>query len=324
MLKLTFFLFISLAHIYAECVFPGLNISNLDGLTLECRFAISPDDYVVSYTPCNNQIRCPTIGAPLSMVIQENEGIDFDCYDLAFWDPDVMPVLNETANPIEYTFSYKNGGSTFGCPNGRNIDITYICDPTANPYGDIQCGEENEPCNYYYKIKTIDACNVAPSGQCIWNSGGKVLNLTLFAENNIVLSEIDASDSNNVIALTPCRNGLECTPENIKKLAYKYTDSYIPNNKEGNVMGFLAEIDDLKCLQTLATWNAGSVEPSYDAQNQIWQFLYEIPNGCDGLTSVFAVYYTCNPNAFYIIESALTVTKCLYQMTIQTYLACDV
>jgi len=312
-----------MANINAQCVYPNLDLSSLAGLTLECPFTVVapiPDTYILSYSICNNSVHCVNVGAPLKMIIQEAITNPNNCYYLASWDPDIMPVLTNS-NPIEYTFTFDNGQTDENC-GLRKTDISFICDPTANPVGNITCGETSEPCSYFYKVNTNVVCGVTPSGQCSWNSGGKVLNLTLFAENNVVLSEIDASDSNNVIGLTPCRNGLECTPENIKKLAYKYTDSYIPNNKEGNVMGFLAEIDDLKCLQSLAIWNDGSVEPSYDAEKQLWQFVYEIPNGCDGLTSVFMVYYTCNPNTFYTIESASTVTTCLYQMTIQTYLAC--
>ena len=319
MAKTGLFLFISLAHIHAQCVFPGLNISNLDGLTLECNFG---SNYKVFYTPCNNQVKCPIVGAIPSMVIQET-GNQYDCYNLAYWDPDIMPVLNKTANPIEYTFNYRNGATDVGCPNGRNISISYICDSTADPYGNITCGELTQPCNYYYTIKTNKACPIVPSGGCTWFIGNKLLNLTLFDENDVAFYATDATNNSHIIGLSPCRNGLQCTLQSTKKLEYNDTNKNVTDSKDGNAMAFLAEMDDLKCLNIIGTWNNGTIQPSYDAQNNVWQFIYEMPNGChDGLTSVFMVYYTCNLNTFYTIESASTVTTCLYQMTIQTYLAC--
>mmetsp|Transcript_9475 Transcript_9475/g.11877 ORF Transcript_9475/g.11877 Transcript_9475/m.11877 type:complete len:174 (+) Transcript_9475:126-647(+) len=145
----------------AECVYPGLDLSNLADKILECKFSVTepiPNDYLISYSICNNSVRCPGIGAPYSMVTQQSIEFSPDCYYLSEWNPDIMPVLTNS-NPIEYTFTFNNGRYDENCNQNRTEQISFICDPNADPYGNITCGEFSQPCNYYYKINTISACN---------------------------------------------------------------------------------------------------------------------------------------------------------------------
>ena len=147
----------------AECVYPGLDLSNLADKTLECKFSVTvpiPNDYLISYSICNNSIRCPILGSPFTMVTQESVYFGGDCYNLASWNPDIMPVLTNS-NPIEYTFTFNNGRYDENCKQNRSEHISFICDPNADPYGNITCGEFTQPCNYYFKINTISACNNA-------------------------------------------------------------------------------------------------------------------------------------------------------------------
>eukprot|EP01084_Bolivina_argentea_P077993 141521_1 len=141
---------------------------------------------------------------------------------------------------------------------------------------------------------------------CQWTIGNNMLDLRSFPSSDTTIIGIDENNSSLVFAYTPCRNGLVCNSV--------------------DTMANLVYIAELDCQSYLAVWNddANSVNPSYDSDNKVWEFIYQNGEPCNNqLPSEFFVYWYCDDSIpeFKVISAGL-LAPCLYKLEIASSVAC--
>ena len=148
--------FFAKAVFATECSWGALNLTQLEGLTIDCDFMENSYHLYLKYTPCSNQVFCGPFNGDIywGMMTQYTDTTcqSFTCR----WDNgDTKPLINGT----QYTFNYNNGLGDQNCA-ARGSQITFICDQYAVPYNTAktQCNE-SPPCTYNIKIYTYLACN---------------------------------------------------------------------------------------------------------------------------------------------------------------------
>eukprot|EP01084_Bolivina_argentea_P032889 60881_1 len=261
-----------------NCVYPDLNISGLDGLNIQCVFEYDAT-YVLQYTPCQSNLQCSIFDLDTYMVLQNS--LSGNCAaGVAKYDANVLPEKITVHDTKAYRFSYANGASSFQCGTGRQLNLTFICDPNADPYDPnaLKCGtgENTTQCEYYLEIPTIYACNnKPPEDECIWSDGDNTLNLTII--QGFVLNKISDNDPSQIYSISPCSNNLNCHDE----------------------MSMMTVGTISTCIQTIARWDQGETAPAYSSNfGGQWQFIYINGDSCNnGPQSVVNVFWNCNPFA---------------------------
>eukprot|EP01084_Bolivina_argentea_P032888 60879_1 len=184
-----------------NCVYPDLNISGLNGSNIQCIFEDDATS-VLQYVPCQSNLQCSIFDLDTYMVLQNS--LSGNCAaGVAKYDANVLPEKITVHDTKAYRFSYANGAASFQCTAPRKLNLTFICDPNADPYDQnaLKCGE-SAICEYYLEIPTIYACN----NECIWKSddGKYILNMTSI--KGTLLSQADKNISNLYYMYTPCVN----------------------------------------------------------------------------------------------------------------------
>eukprot|EP01084_Bolivina_argentea_P107643 192453_1 len=143
----------------SQCKWNNLDLSNLINQTIYCEQ--QNDKYTLIYRPCTNG----NVGCSKPCMIGQyiNNGACFK--NVAYYNHSLQPIYN--AKQKSYTFEYKNGDKDQNsqyCYNGRYINITFVCEPNANPYDPLKVTCNDEPqyngiCPYFFNIYTTDACN---------------------------------------------------------------------------------------------------------------------------------------------------------------------
>eukprot|EP01084_Bolivina_argentea_P024281 45260_1 len=138
---------------------------------------------------------------------------------------------------------------------------------------------------------------------CEWTNGNNKLNLTRF--EGTTLSYKDVNNSDMVWALSPCDNLGSCDGKKV--------NSYLFN------------VSTMACMQYLSIWNDGQVKPQYDAQDKIWQFVYNNGEKCNGLQEELQVNWYCDPaqHDSAVIVSATKTGQCTYEISVNSSSACS-
>eukprot|EP00483_Globobulimina_turgida_P009066 UN09084 len=81
----------------------------------------------------------------------------------------------------------------------------------------------------------------------------------------------------------------------------------------------------MDCTQYLSVWNDGAVKPQYDAQDKVWQFVYNNGEKCNGLQEELQVIWVCDPTK---VDSAAIVKagkteQCSFEITVNSSTACS-
>lgn len=146
------------------------------------------------------------------------------------------------------------------------------------------------------------------SEDCIFkdsNGTGYILDLSGLSQSVLVVNDTSTHEN---YSYSPCRDGIICPQDTI------YSCMVASNIQE--------TYGDL--CTNIAWWN-DSIEPYYEASNETWIFKYENAE-CIGYYPQrfqFLAYYHCNPKAeLYHVQSMKTSDNCLYEMHIDSNLAC--
>lgn len=125
-----------------------------------------------------------------------------------------------------------------------------------------------------YNVSTTTTTTTAvPGGDCFWNIGNNILNLTSY--KNQTIATLETNNTDIIAAITPCENGLQCGNERVMSYEYDFVND--------------------KCDNFLAIWEEGINEPIYDPNNREWQFIYTNGEKCDGnLENIYSVYWLCD------------------------------
>eukprot|EP01084_Bolivina_argentea_P201228 343999_1 len=124
-----------------NCVYPGLNISGLDGLNIQCIYEHDASS-VLQYVPCQSNLECSIFDLDTYMVLLNS--LSGNCVaGVAKYNANVLPEKITVKDTQAYIFSYANGAASLQCTEPRKLNLTFICDPNANPYDQnaLKCGE---------------------------------------------------------------------------------------------------------------------------------------------------------------------------------------
>eukprot|EP01084_Bolivina_argentea_P182262 314686_1 len=268
-----------------------------------------------TYTPCANTIRCP--GSNGSMItISKNRNKPSFCLPIAFWDYGATdPTHHVSGNEYYWEFTYINQSNYTHIKN-ESVHINWYCDPSVRRYRTYGSYYKNG--KFDFNISSSAACNSTnftnittttttttqiPGGECFWNIGNNILNLTAF--RNQTLATIDSKNSSIVVAMTPCDNLLTCNDEKVMT----YRQEWMYNT----------------CVDYLAIWDEGLNEPRYDVSSKTWQFVYQNGQKCGGFERVFQVFWKCdyqtrNTAKIVIFEQT---GSCSFEMHINSSYACS-
>ena len=110
---------------------------------------------IYEYTPCQSAVPCDGQEFQATLFDQGTR----DCLSLTEWDYGAtQPVYFNNGGSPAWRFDYRNGAETEQCPDGINMDITWICDFECSPFClDTECDQVNQ-CRYSMSIKSIYAC----------------------------------------------------------------------------------------------------------------------------------------------------------------------
>eukprot|EP01084_Bolivina_argentea_P251915 422698_1 len=272
--------------------------------------------YSLLYTPCQNSIICDRNQAQqpgMALQVMTNNLPDIECNSiLAKWDNGTTTPVYETTSDgkDQIVFNYPVVENIFsgGCENGRTAQIKFVCNETADPYDRDtvsfyqQQKNTDNICPYNISIDTMYACNNTVK-QCQWmsNDGKHILNLMDIMGMSLVSKDTENDDLSYVY--TPCSNSHLCD------------DTYS--------MAYLMNSTNFQCEKYLAVWDDGINVPQFNEQLKSWQFVYENGEPCNGFKDVFVLIWNCDSNAkIPVIVEAVKDTECLYQMIINSTLAC--
>jgi hypothetical protein len=130
----------------------GLDLTPLAGLEIIMQEASPNDAYWLKYTPCVNNVSesCYSGKAMAAQMYGSNDPVGNGI--IALWDDkQTQPRYSQTSDGKDkFTFEYPQLGVTCndGCYNGRQQEISFICDPTADPYDKQQSS--------FYETQKID------------------------------------------------------------------------------------------------------------------------------------------------------------------------
>ena len=88
-------------------------------------------------------------------------------------------------------------------------------------------------------------------------------------------------------------------------------------------MAYLINTKNFECNKYLAIWKNGINEPNYNKQLKSWQFVFTNGELCNGFECVFIVNWNCDQHAINPQINANERGQCIYQITINSTLACD-
>eukprot|EP01084_Bolivina_argentea_P077992 141519_1 len=167
----------------------------------------------------------------------------------------------------------------------------------------VYIGDGNFGCNASATFNSSNATNL----YCQWTIENNILDLRSFSSSDTTITGIDDNNSSLVFAYTPCRNGLVCNSV--------------------DTMANLVYIATLDCQSYLAIWDNdtdNSVNPSYDSDNKVWEFIYQNGEPCNNqLPSEFFVYWYCDDTIpEFKVRSAGLLAPCLYKLEIASSVAC--
>eukprot|EP01083_Nonionella_stella_P029779 81869_1 len=162
----------------SSCKFDGdLNLEALAGINIQCIWPNDPT-LILQYMPCRSILECNPFDGNIWMVLQNSIGGSCAA-GIARFD-DTQPTRTIVDGQTAFTFQYKNGQSSFNCYTPRSFELTFICDPKADPYNSLvmDCGE-TPACSYYLRLRTKYAC-VASNEEAQGLSAGSVLLILFF------------------------------------------------------------------------------------------------------------------------------------------------
>jgi len=314
-----------------SCTYADIDLSALGNTFVECAYN---DQYKMEYQACGNNVVCQCDSCPyegqsyLAMMIDEFEGNS--CYYLAS-NNDIVTGESLQVNGLNaYKLQYTNG-IQIPCDAPRKLNITFVCDSLVYNSALTSCGEP-VPCNYELQIHTNAACDLQ---FCSYNTPNGY-SIDLSSLNGQIFGSADTVyPFNYLYGYTPCQNGYTCNSAingNNKyirqdlmkygnsKLKYNITNKY-NNTYNNNVMLYRENINTLQCDKILGYFN--TIVPDYNTAEQYFEFIYEVPNQCNGEPSVTFVKWYCNPNVINAnITYATNITTCAYEIKIDSRLAC--
>ena len=169
------------SSINAQCSFNnGLDLSPLSGLNIQCVFELDSTQ-TMQFSPCASNLQCTWSDLDSYMVTQSS--ISGNCLAGIAKLDSTAPEQTTVDGQNAYKFSYTNGQVSFGCLEPRTLDLTFVCDESADPYNEngLKCGENsNQICAYYLTIPTKYACVSPSANESNALSTGSVLLILLF------------------------------------------------------------------------------------------------------------------------------------------------
>ena len=153
---------LGVVHALNECEFvvntggsnKGLDLTPLAGMEIVMAEESPNEAYYIKYTPCANNVSesCYSQKAMAAQMYGAADTVGNGI--LAMWDKSVQPKVTTAANGADaFVFEYPQMGVTCndGCYNGRQQEITFICDENADPYDKAQS-------KFYETPKTNGVC----------------------------------------------------------------------------------------------------------------------------------------------------------------------
>ena len=258
---------------------------------------VDNEDHNFTFSICNNDQICQN--EPVMVSAIDVRDPDF-CYIIARWDDSIQPQYNTSIiNTDQWTFTYQNGDADCGPPTPRTWIPTFICSNSETMMGEVTEVGGLGSCIYEVDIFTRYACSNYTTNPCIWNDNGKTLNLT--GTNGLIMNYVD--DQDLIWSVSPCNNGILCR-----------------SNMAMSTVGALNN-----CIQRLALWDGGLVEPAYSSNNGgQWEFVYENGDNCGTApTTVTRIFWNCDPLAGVgRITAASEKGTCDFEIQIDSSLAC--
>eukprot|EP01084_Bolivina_argentea_P306297 529281_1 len=240
----TFFVFgisimISTRSQIQNCYWGDFSLQGVQGYEIQC----IDNDFAIGYTPCMEYALC---NGERYQAVYFNRNNQQCLYYLAEWhNGETEPIFENDDGLYLWTFPYTNGQSCSGAV--RQFDITWECDPNAEPFSwQTICGTINE-CHQWMTIRSVYACvegtttttTHSPEDGCVWEIDDNKLNLTLI--QGFVLNHVSDNDPEQIYSLSSCSNNVNCNGQ--------------------NVMSTVGTISN--CIQTVARWDQGFTEPTY-------------------------------------------------------------
>lgn len=290
------------------------NVHNITGIIHLPQFNLNLS-YI--FSPCGDYKICQH-EEPAMIGIYTNKSDIANCTDIAYFNSSNygFPTWSGWGPDQYWKLQYYNyrGNQT------RHAKIEWHCDPYLK-YGKYRTGparamirNQTVDFNFTFYTSAPSVCynhseNIStttttaiPGGDCLWNIGDNVLNLTQFKDQTI--AAVDKNNSAIIDAITPCQNGLTCGHQGVMSYRYNYKTD--------------------KCITYLAEWEEGINEPRYNPTRKEWQFVYTNGEKCGGFENIYSVYWLCD----YRTNNEAKITyfeqtgTCSYEMRINSSSAC--
>ena len=196
---------------------------------------IMESDVEYRYSPCTNWRHCFLNEPSCISVIDINSNSSDYCTNIAYFEDNNFGHPRWVDN--HWVMNY------WQITNETWIDtlIHWRCDPNLD-HGDFRVGRaelfKGNFSNFWYdfnfysssvcynrtrNITSTTTTTAVPGGDCFWNIGNNILNLTRY--RNQTIAALESNNSAVVVAITPCTNGLICGNDQVMAYQYDYINS---------------------------------------------------------------------------------------------------
>ena len=147
----------------SKCKWKDITLEPLSALNIQCD---QNERYDFLYAPCSDTLKCEggQDNNEVGMVLHWNSEQNNCDLVIAKWDETVEPYYDNRYSTDAYSFYYRNAPTDNSCPNGKSLNLTFICQEDADPYDEdtMSCtrgsGPDQGVCYYRFQIQTMYAC----------------------------------------------------------------------------------------------------------------------------------------------------------------------